>query len=48
MRMLSGVLELAGLLSIGYGLWQYEPWIAFVVCGTLVMIGGILVDLMVK
>ena len=46
MRIVSGVLELAGFVALGYGLWQHAPWLAFVVCGSLLLIGGVMVDLM--
>ena len=48
MRIVSGILELVGFCSLGYGLYQYEPWIAWAICGVIVMFGGILVDIMVK
>ena len=48
MRIISGLLELAGLCGLGYGLYMYDPRLAFVVIGSLVMVGGITVDLMIR
>jgi len=48
MRIISGVLEVAGLTGLGYGLWQYAPWVAWTVIGTIVLIGGIMVDFMIQ
>jgi len=31
-----------GLVMLGYGLYLYRPWIAFSVCGVLLMITGYL------
>lgn len=39
---LSDVLLIAGLCSLGYGLYLYSPWLAFTVCGALVLTGGML------
>jgi len=47
MRIIAGILQVAGLVALGHGLWQYEPWVMWVVCGSLVLLGGVMVDLMV-
>ena len=33
---------LCGLGSLGYGLYLFEPWISFTVCGALVIVFGLL------
>jgi len=48
MRIVSGILEIAGLVALTYGLWQYEPWVAWTVGGGLLLIGGVMVDFMVR
>lgn len=30
----------AGLGLLGYGIWMEKPWLAFVVCGTILMLTG--------
>jgi hypothetical protein len=32
-----------GLGMMGYGLYQYLPWVAFTVCGALLMLIGLLI-----
>ena len=32
-----------GLGLMGYGLYQYRPWIAFTVCGTILLAIGIFI-----
>jgi len=34
------ILFIGGLSLLGYGLWLREPWIAFSVCGSLLMVSG--------
>ena len=34
------ILFLGGLLVLGYGLYLKEPWIAFSVCGAVLMVSG--------
>jgi len=36
------VLFLGGLSVLGYGLYIREPWISFVVCGSILMAAGYL------
>ena len=45
MRIIAGFLELVGLVGLGAGLWLYQPWVALTVCGTLVLIGGVWLDI---
>ena len=45
MRIIAGVLQLVGLIGLGYGLYQYQPWVAWTVCGSLLLIGGFVLDL---
>ena len=41
---LSDALTLAGLCSLGYGLYLFRPWVSFVVCGALVIAAGLLLS----
>ncbi len=34
------ILTFGGIAMIGYGLWQVRPWLAYTVCGTLLMLLG--------
>ena len=34
------VLLFGGLAMLGYGLYRYRPWVAFTVCGALLMLIG--------
>ena len=36
------VLLFGGLAMLGYGLYRYRPWVAFAVCGGLLMLIGVL------
>lgn len=36
------VLSFSGLCLLGYGLFLYEPWIAYSVCGSLMFAMGII------
>lgn len=31
---------ISGLSSLAYGLYQFKPWIAYTICGFLVMFAG--------
>ena len=37
---LRDILLVCGLTSLGYGLYQFKPWVAYTVCGVLVMVAG--------
>jgi len=39
---LPDIFILAGLCLLGYGLWLYIPWLAYVVIGTLLFMMGLL------
>jgi len=45
MRIVAGILQLIGLVGLGFGLYLYEPWVALAVCGGLVIIGGVWLDI---
>jgi len=45
MRIIAGILQFIGLGSLGWGMWLYEPWVALAICGSLVMIGGVWLDI---
>lgn len=38
---LRDVFVFGGLAMLGYGLYQVKPWIAFAICGCLLMILGL-------
>lgn len=40
MSIVRDVLFFGGLSLLGYGLWLQAPWIAFSVCGLILMISG--------
>ena len=44
MRTLTAILQLAGFGSLGYGLYLYEKWAAFAVCGAILLIVGLIAD----
>ena len=48
MRILTSVLQIAGFTSLCYGLYQYNPWVAYVVGGSILLIVGLMADLMIK
>jgi len=35
------LLTISGLSLLGYGLYLFAPWVAYVVCGGLVFTGGV-------
>jgi len=41
LRFLPEILSVAGLFSLGYGLYIFEPWVAFSVVGSLLIIAGL-------
>lgn len=41
MKYLPDVIALCGLGLLGYGLYLYEPWVAFAVCGALLIVAGV-------
>ena len=45
MQIIATILQVIGLIGLGYGLYQYEPWLAWTVCGGLILIGGIWLDI---
>jgi len=36
------IFTVAGFCLLGYGLWLVKPWIAYSVCGILLLVGGLL------
>ena len=45
MRIIATILQVVGLAGLGYGLWLHQPWIAWTVCGSLLLIGGAWLDI---
>lgn len=41
---LRDTLLIVGMLSLGYGLYMVKPWISFVVCGGLLIFGGLIMQ----
>ena len=39
---LADVLSVSGLVMIGYGLYQFVPWVSFVVVGFILLCAGII------
>jgi hypothetical protein len=35
------VVSLAGLSLLGFGLYMFEPWVSFSVCGALMILAGL-------
>jgi hypothetical protein len=33
-------LSLAGFSMLGYGLYMFEPWLSFTICGALLLVAG--------
>lgn len=37
---LRDILLASGLSFMGYGLYQFKPWLSFTICGVIVLAGG--------
>lgn len=41
MKYFSDFLALTGLALLGYGLFLFEPWVSYSVCGSLLIVAGV-------
>jgi hypothetical protein len=42
MKVMSDLSIILGFMSLAYGLYLYEPWVSYSVCGAIMLIIGVL------
>jgi len=45
MKSISDLSIILGFMSLAYGLYLYEPWVSYAICGAIIMVIGVLIGL---